>query len=73
MSQLKDENRQLKDKIEEMNLKFTKQKAYADNCVDDRNNMQYRVEEKNVDMMQVLNKLKNESEKNKDLVTQIKS
>ena len=73
MSHLKDENRQLKDKIEEMNLKFTKQKAYADNCVDDRNNMQYRVEEKNVDMMQVLNKLKNESEKNKDLVTQIKS
>ena len=73
MSHLKEENRQLKDKIEEMNLKFTKQKAYADNCVDDRNNMQYRVEEKNVDMMQVLNKLKNESEKNKDLVTQIKS
>jgi len=41
--------------------------------MDDRNNMQYKVEEQNVDMMQVLNKLKNESEKSKDLVTQIKS
>jgi len=50
-----------------MNLKLQSQTNVADMCVDDKNIMQSRVDEKNSDIMMVLNRLKMETKKTNDL------
>jgi flagellar biosynthesis/type III secretory pathway chaperone len=49
------------------------QNTYADLCEDDKNFMQIKVQEKGSEMHQLLEKLKDENTKNKDLISQVKS
>lgn len=56
-----------------MEKRLNHQNTYADLCEDDKNFMQIKVQEKGSEMHQLLEKLKDENTKNKDLISQVKS
>ena len=56
-----------------MDKRLNHQNTYADLCEDDKNFMQIKVQEKGSEMHQLLEKLKDENTKNKDLISQVKS
>ena len=52
-----------------MEKRLNHQNTYADLCEDDKNFMQIKVQEKGSEMHQLLEKLKDENTKNKDLIS----
>lgn len=61
MTQLTQDNRNLKDKIKDLNKRLNHQNTYAELCEDDKNFMQYKVQEKGGEMSMLLEKLKDEN------------